>query len=279
MGFKPGEALGVKQNINPIASNSASTSYGSGIGIGGGGIGSRKRSLSPPATSTASFTSSSSSTSSSTSSSQIPIISKARTEPISFALREGRKGLGPSLPKPFSLASTLTSTTATSNPQEDLISYKQRINSELEVKKIMKSLKKVARMCEELDRRASTPETEGKKEVEVNCMWLAELPSFTSEVGNGKGKGKSRRGEYMIEELSDEGEGENSKGELAYSKGFSNEVVDDDQEELERETRKKRKEEEREGESEKREEEKEWFSFDVRSFCPLTVILTTVVVH
>lgn len=131
----------------------------------------------------------------------------------------------------------------------------------------MKDLKKVTRMCEELDRRA----VGSQEEVEENCMWLVEPEEFVG-IGKGKGKGKGRRGEYMLEELDydeDGVRGEGGKSELGYDKGLSNEVVDDEFEELERLSRKKRKDEEREGENEKKEEEREWFSFDVRLFLSL----------
>ncbi|GAA5919075.1 hypothetical protein JCM6882_003713 [Rhodosporidiobolus microsporus] len=247
MGFKPGEALGRKQDDDgekqlPTAGPSR------------GGLGFARASFAPvggaatPEPPTAA-----------------PQAEKRRTEPIKFEMREARTGLGVPQPKRLrTFPSHLLPLDSSSTPLPDLEGYLASLKTSIDARRAFGLLRSARRTCEELDRRAGVedspmwrdPEEEEREKTRLERRRVFdrvddELDSDDErKVGDKEARDKKRSARR----------GGGDENGLAYETGLSDTVVDVDPP----------------GAGAGRsaadvEEEEEWFSMDVQSRLGLTL--------
>ncbi|GAA6053020.1 hypothetical protein JCM3770_002386 [Rhodotorula araucariae] len=223
MGYKPGDALGRQ------ADASAASTTGGGAGPSRGGLGFARASFAPIDTGAGSSTEGSPAPREA----EAP---KARTEPIRFAMRTGRTGLGvpqPSRLKPYLSVPSSSSGTAASSVNADpstlpdLAGYLSHLKSTVDERRAHGLLRALRRTCEELDRRAGETES---------YMWRD--PDDEARDADKKRRRKAfDRIDHELESDEDKeaafGEaaksGRQGRGELAYERGTSGTVVDVDE--------------------------------------------------
>ncbi|GAA5894148.1 Cmg1p [Sporobolomyces salmoneus] len=266
MGFKPGESLGKKETQDSFAAPPK---------------GFTKASFSSTSTATDPSTPSTSTSTSVASTNATQGLKSTTNEPIKFQIRTGRTGLGipqrapPSVPSPAS-SSTPGEFTIDSTPLPSLSSFLSHIRSTITSKKAYGILKSCRRTLEELDRRNGIEEGE-------NVMWFDpdELEREEREFRN-KRLFERLDKEVESEEETELGDSEKfekrkEKSELDYLRGRSETVVDDPEDEEQREREEELKRERGKRELEKREEgtrkeeREEWFGMDVETRLALTL--------
>ncbi|GAA6063590.1 hypothetical protein JCM10212_000194 [Sporobolomyces blumeae] len=276
MGFKPGEALGKKQDERTESSPGPSRNQTGG----GGGLGFAKASFAPAASTKA--------TSEDEGARPVEDAPKRSTEPIKFEIRTGRTGLGiPQARKPrlYPSASAPGSTSLAPDevddtPLPDLSSFLAHIRSTMDDKRAYGILRSCRRTLEELDRKVGG--------IEDNPMWRD-----PDEEEREERKVQNRKlFDRIDKELESDQEGEGGKAtdggrrevtertEMDYVKGISGTVVELEEEAAEREREfKKAQEIEKEQRRVERlsrardeaEEEEEWFAIDVKTRLALTL--------
>ncbi|GAA6024639.1 hypothetical protein JCM10207_003907 [Rhodosporidiobolus poonsookiae] len=211
MGFKPGEALGKKQD-EPEATGSAPVPASAK-----GGLGFSRASFAPIGQADSVSTPSAP-----------PPAEKARTEPIKFRMREARTGLG--VPQPHKLRAfpshLLPNNASASDPLPDLEGYLAHIKSSMDAKRAWGLLRSLRRTCEELDRRAGIddsvmwrdPDEEEREEQRTKRRRL--FDRLDGELDSDD--------ERKAEQVAERRKQKRRETELAYETGQSETVVDPD---------------------------------------------------